>query len=403
METESRIDRTSPGVMTTAPLAELSAIEALAPSISSRSLEFESARRIPSELAKKLARAGLFRICIPKALGGAELHPSDFVRVIEALSRVDGSTGWCVMIGSLGGALSGWLPETVAREIFVTDPETILGGAVAPSGHAVPVDGGYLVSGHWQWGSGCQNCQWMAAGSLVMDGDKPRQNANGEPEIRLMFYPAQQGEILDTWDAAGLRGTGSHDFRINEVFIPAEHSLLMSTPPVANGVLYRFPIITLFALGPCSVSLGIAQRAVDELIKLAITKSPTFERRTLRQSQRVQAFVGEAMAAIRSARAFLHDAIAAACDLAADGQPLSLEMRRDVRLAAANAAWQSAKAVDLMYHAGGGSAIHSTSPLQRCFRDVHAITQHVLANQSVFEQAGAVYLGVENRDLALPL
>jgi alkylation response protein AidB-like acyl-CoA dehydrogenase len=118
------------------------------------------------------------------------------------------------------------------------------------------------------------------------------------------------------------------------------------------------------------------------------------------QSQRVQAFVGEAMAAIRSARAFLHDAIAAACDLAADGQPMSLEMR-DIRLAAANAAWQSAKAVDLMYHAGGGSAIHSTSPLQRCFRDVHAITQHVLANQSVFEQAGAGYLGVENRDAHL--
>jgi indole-3-acetate monooxygenase len=177
----------------------------------------------------------------------------------------------------------------------------------------------------------------------------------------------------------------------------------MSTPPVASGVLFRFPIITLFALGPCSVSLGIAQRAVDELIKLATIKSPTFERRTLRQSQRVQSFVGEAMAAIRSARAFLHDAIAAACDLAADGQPLSLEIRRDLRLAAANAVWQSAKAVDLMYHAGGGSAIHLTSPLQRCFRDVHAITQHALANQSVFEQAGAVYLGVENRDLALPL
>jgi len=375
------------------------AVQVLAPEIMARAQEFESLRRMPADMARTLAKAGLYRLLVPKHLGGAELNLHDYVQLIQQISHSDGSAGWCLMIGSLGGALAAWLPKDGAREIFASDPEVIIGGAAAPPGRARPVEQGYLVSGRWQWGSGSQNCSWMSGGSLIFDGERPRLLASGAPEIRLVFYPAHEGKILDTWDASGLRGTGSHDFQIEDLFIPEAHTLEMTASAVVERPLYQFPIVALFALGPCSVALGIARRAIDEFIELAANKSPTFERRTLAQSPRVQGFVAEAQAATRSANAFLHEAIDNAWEVTLSGGRLTLKARRDIRLAAANATWQSAKSVDLVYHAAGGSAVHSRSPLQRCFRDVHTITQHAFVNQSVFEQIGCSYLSTAATEL----
>jgi indole-3-acetate monooxygenase len=337
--------------------AELEAARALAPEVASRALEFEAARRLPADLARKFAEAGLFRITIPLRYGGAELHPRDFVRVLEEVARADGSAGWCLMIGATTAVLAGILPEATAREIYA-DRLVITGGAVAPTASAIPKQGGFIVSGRWQWGSGCQNCQWLVGGAIVTEAGQPRRTAQGEPEIRLMIFPAGAVEILDTWDSAGLRGTGSHDFIARDAFVPIERSLsLGNSEPTVPRPLYRFPFFGLLAIGVCSVSLGIARRAIDEFVGLAATKVPTWER-------------------------------------AAAGAIPAMDLRRDLRLAAANAAWQSVKAVDLMYHAGGGSAVHSKHPLQRCLRDVHTVTQHVMVNQSMYEQTGRMYLGI---------
>jgi len=373
----------------------LNAARALAPEISARASELESLRRLPADLARKFAEAGLFSTVIPKPWGGFELHPADTVRVIEEVSRADGSAGWCVMIGATTAVVAGFLPERWAREIYAADPLVITGGAVAPSGQARQADGGYMVDGRWQWGSGTQNCQWIGGGALVMDGDKPRRTAGGDIENRFMVFSADQVEILDTWNSSGLRGTGSHDFQVRQAFVPADRSVVLGIdPPVLDRPLYRFPLFATLASGVCAVALGLARRAIDEFLELALRKTPTFERRTLAESARVQAAVGEAEAALRSARAFLFDAIDAAWELAEAGSAPTMETRRDLRLAATNAAWQSAHAVDLMYHAGGGSSVHASSPLQRCFRDVHVVTQHIMVNSGVYDTAGRLYLGV---------
>jgi indole-3-acetate monooxygenase len=382
--------------------AELEKAQALAPEVESRAAEIESARRMPADLARKLAEAGLFRIVIPRVYHGAELHPIECVRVFEEIARADGSAGWCLMIGAVTAILAGFLPEHAAREIYGTDPSVITGGAVAPTGKATAVAGGYRVTGRWQWGSGTQNCSWIAGGTLVIDGQGVQRAGSGDAAIKLMMFSADQARILDTWYSSGLRGTGSHDFEVKDAFVPEERAIALGvTPPVLDAPLCRFPMFGMLALGLGAVGLGIARRAIDELVNLATTKKPTWERRTLAESSRVQADVAHAEAMIRSARSFLFDAIDAAWAPAAAGETPSIECRRDLRLAIANAAWESARAVDLMYNAGGGSSVHAASPIQRCFRDVHTITQHRMVNQGMFEETGRLYLGAGDASLYL--
>jgi indole-3-acetate monooxygenase len=382
---------------------ELEAARALAPEVIARADEIESVRRLPADLARRFADADLFRLAIPRVYGGGELHPADTVRVIEELSRADGSAGWCLAIGAATAILAGYLPEPSAREIYAADRGVITGGAVAPTGLATPVaGGGYRVTGRWQWGSGTQNCHWIVGGSLVMEGATPRRSPSGDPEIRLMIFSANQTEILDTWYSSGLRGTGSHDFQVTDVFVPEPRAFALGvTPPVVNAPLCRFPMFGFLALGLGAVALGVARRAIDELVKLAAGKKPTWERQTLAQIGRVQADVAHAEAMLRSARAFLFDAIDAVWSTVAAGAAPTDAERRDLRLAIANAAWESARAVDLMYNAGGGSSVHAASPLQRCFRDVHVITQHRMVAQAIFEETGRLYLGAGPASLFL--
>jgi indole-3-acetate monooxygenase len=376
-------------------LAELDAVDALAAEITARSAEVEAARRLPADLARRLAEAGLFRIMVPKEYGGAELHLIESVRVIEEVSRLDGSVGWCVMIGGSTGVLGGFLPERWAREIYAANPNVITAGATAPTAKATAVDGGYLVSGRWQWGSCVENCQWVCGAAVVHEDDEVRKLENGMPDARLMIFTADQVEVLDTWNASGLRGTGSHDFQVSRALVPDDRAIILGvSPPAVHRPLYGVPILATLGVVVCAVALGIARRAIDELIELGARKRPMGSLRLLLESSAVQERVAEAEAALRSARAFLFEAIEDAWAFSAAGEPLPLVEYTNLRVAAAHAAWQSAKAVDLMYHAGGGSSVHMTSPLQRCFRGVHVVTQHQRVNAKVFSIAGRLYAGL---------
>jgi alkylation response protein AidB-like acyl-CoA dehydrogenase len=372
---------------------ELDAARRFAPEIAERAREFEALRRLPAELAARLAQAGLFRMSIAEIYGGAERHPLEIVRVIEEVSRADGSVGWCVMIGQTTALLSGVIPERSARLIYGSDPDVITGGAAAPSGKAVAKDGGYVVDGRWQWGSGTQNCQWITGAATVLEEGSPRRTASGEPELRLMIFPAREVEILDTWDASGLRGSGSHDFQVRRGFVPTERALTWPVvAPAIERALYYFPFFGMFAVCVCSVSLGIARRALDEFVALASTKTAAWERLPLSQQARVQIAVAEAEVALRSARALLFETVESAWEVASALKLPSAALRRDLRLAAANVAWQAVNAVELVYHAAGGSAVHSSNPLQRCFRDVNVVTQHMMVNSAMYETTGRLFL-----------
>ena len=366
----------------------LETVRALAPALRAQSDRIEQERRLPMELVRTLARAGVFRLCIPRSLGGQEAEPATILAVLEELARADGSTGWCAMIGATSGLTSGYLPEGEARTIYGTSPDVVTGGVFAPTGSAVREDAAYRVTGRWRFASGCQHCDWLMGGCIVQDG--------GSPRARMVFFPVRDAEIIDTWTVSGLRGTGSHDMAVRDLRVPVARSVSITDDrPVAPGPLYAFPIFGLLAVGIAAVAVGIARGALDEIEHLATAKTPTGGRRLLAERPTVQAQIAEAEATAGAARAFLSEVVDEAWHAARAAGAIPVPVRARVRLAATHATAAAARAVDVAYTAGGGTAVYAESPLQRAFRDIHVVTQHMMVAPATWELAGRVLLGLE--------
>jgi alkylation response protein AidB-like acyl-CoA dehydrogenase len=371
----------------------LDAVRALGPSIAEQADAIDRERRMPAALVEALLHAGVFRMFVPKHLGGDELDPITACQVVEEVSRCDGASGWSVMIGACYGLFGGLLPDDAAKEIF-SFPGVVVAGAFRVNGVAQRVEGGYRASGRWPLGSGIMNATWGLGGCRVMEGDQPRLRPNGSPELRLLFFPRSHLEVLDTWHTSGLRGTGSHDYQVADLFVPERRTMWFSEPPVVAGPLYSMPAIALFATLIGSVSLGIARRAIDELRSLAGVKVPTRSANLLREKSPAQVQVGEAEGLLRAGRAFLHEALADAWQTAQKGEPISWEQRGTLWLAATQAAQQASRSVELMYRAGGASSPYTLNKIERCLRDVYAASQHICAATTNYEIAGQMLLGL---------
>jgi len=351
----------------------------------------EHERRVSPELSDTLARAGLYQLCVPESLGGQEAPPQVLVESVEALAVADAAPAWCVAVCATAGMLTAYLPADAAREV-AGGGDNVLGGVFAPMGRAVAHDGGFTVSGRWRFASNAENCDWLMGGCRVGDA----------PDVRLVLFPAQDAEVLDTWRVSGLRGTGSHDIAVEELVVPSAHTAsLISDRPVQSGPLYSFPPFGLLALSIAAVALGIARGALDDVAELASVKTPTMGTRTLAERPATQAQLAQAEAALRAARVLLYAAVDAAWEAARAGSAIPLALRVDLRLAATHAVTTSAAAVDAAYSLGGGSVIYESSPLQRRFRDVHAATQHMLVGPSTWELAGRALLGLDVDDSQL--
>jgi alkylation response protein AidB-like acyl-CoA dehydrogenase len=374
--------------------ALIEAARALAGPIFAARDQIEADRQLPAPLVAAMADAGLFRMLVPAALGGAELDPASYLRVVEELARVDGSAGWSVMICSNSAVASGYIGPAAAREIF-GDPRAIVGGSFIPRGRAVAVAGGYRLSGRWTMASGSPHCTWLTAGGAVFDGDRPRVRADGLAESVVAFVPREDCRIIDTWSVGGLRGTASHDFEVGEVFVPAERTFNVRWRAAQPGPLYAFPLISLLACSVSSVTLGIARGAIDALVALAGTKVPIASQELLRERASVQEQVGRAEALLGSGRAFLFEAVEAVWREVVAGREVSPAERARARLAAVHAATSASAAVDLMYTAGGTSSIYTSSPLERAFRDVHTATKQFLIQEQHYGTVGRVLLGME--------
>ncbi len=358
--------------------------------------EIERERRLPAPLVERLRALGFFSLWLARAFGGPELSLTDFARVIEALARSDGSVGWCVANAGGYARFSGFLPDAVARRIFVEE-RAVVAGNIGPIGKAAPVSGGYRVTGRWAYGSGITHSAWAVGGCVVLDeGGAPRQGPNGAMDTRIVFFPTAAAEVIDTWEVGGLRGTGSHDYRVADLFVPASHAVAgAGDDPRLPGPLYALPRHTAFAVPVAAVPLGIARAALDGLRELSAAKTPRIGSAVLRDRPAVQAAVGRAEALLRSARAFLFEACDDAWGAASGGVPLTLEQRALVRLACAQAAEAAKTVVQIAYDAGGGTSVYESCPLQRCFRDAHAAAQHVQVQSANFETGGRVLLGLD--------
>lgn len=382
---------------TTGHSAAQSAALKISPTLRARAEEIEKMRQLPQDLSQQFAAAGFYRMCVPEVYGGLELPPAETMQTIEILARADGASAWCVFIGATTGTVLAALPSHAAREIF-SHPETILAGVVAPRGKALAVDGGFQVSGQWQWGSGTQNADWVLAGCQVMRDGQPELLRNGATRTRMMLVPASEVEFLDTWYVSGLSGSGSTDFAIRNAFVPEDHVMSLGVGGPLPRPLYQFPQFGLLGMGIAAVALGLARAAIDELVELAGAKTSTGASRTLANRPGTQSEVALAEATLRSARAFYYEAIENAWQEALVGK-LTTPSRRDIRLATTHATRAAAETVDRMYHLGGGTSVYRSSPLQRIFRDVHVATQHIMVGPATLELTGRLLLGLET-DLA---
>jgi alkylation response protein AidB-like acyl-CoA dehydrogenase len=345
----------------------------------------EAERRLPEGLVAELRASGLFRAGAPRAVGAPEAPPAVTLRCAEAVARGDASTGWCVSIAATSSLLAGWLPPQGLAEAF-GDPEKVAAGVWAPRGRARPVDGGYRVSGRWAFCSGIMHSDHLFGGCMV-EGE-----GDGSPAVRVLGMPVGELEIVDTWRTSGLRGTGSHDAVADDVFVPGHRTLRLLDPPTADAQLYRFPIFAFFALSIAAAALGNARGAIEDLAELAAGKVGLGSSRTLAQRPATWAVVAQAEASLRAARALYYDAIEQAWAAAQAPEPVSVELRTGLRLAATHAVRIAADVTRDMYDLAGGSAIYEDSPLQRRFRDAHAATAHFQVNAATWELTGRLLL-----------
>lgn len=375
----------------------VAAAAALAPAIAACAEEIESERRLPASLVEAFREAGIFRLLMPGSCGGLEVEPATLVESIETIARADGAAGWNAMIGATSGMVLAYLPEETAQEV-AAGGRSIVGGVFHPRGRAVLSGDGYLATGRWPFASGCQHSDWLLGGCIVFDehSSAPRRQPDGAPLARMLLFPRRDVEIFDTWDTAGLRGTGSHDFAVDRVAVPAQRSVWFSSDPCREtGPLYAFPVFALLSFGIAAVALGIARAALDELHHLAIAKTATGTRRTLAERSATQAQVAKAEVLLEASRDHLLTRIDAAWRSVRAGRELDLRERARLRLAATHAVRSSAAAVDRAYETAGGTAVYESAPLARRFRDIHVATQHVMVAPATYELAGRVLLGLE--------
>ena len=365
----------------------LAAIGKLAPLVDEHRGAFDRDRRLPDLVFRALADAGLFRLWLPATMGGPELSPIEFMRVVEAASALDGSVGWIVANGAGMSRVAGYLSEATAREWFA-DSHAFIVSATGAVGSAEPVEGGYRVSGRWPFGSGAHHATRFMGLAAVKDSSQPP----------ICCYVARdQVTIHDTWHVSGLRGTGSCDFEISNAFVPADHTHDLTAPiPTQPGLVYRVPGLSIFPWSIAGAPLGIASGAMAAFAKLA-TKNKTRLGTTIRLQDReiVQSALGRSEAILGAARAFLAEAMTELAGSLDEGGERQMQARARLRTACAYAAEGATSIVQTLATEAGAIAIFETGSLERAVRDVQAAVKHIAMSPYAYVVAGRLRLGMD--------
>ena len=380
--------------MSTDAASYLEAARKLQPMIRAAAGEIEAARELPRPLFEALADAGLFHLAVPRAIGGAEIDLPTYVQLIEELGKADASTGWIVNQGAIFATYAARMPREVARAIWTDTPRSVVANTPAPSAQAVVVPGGFRVTGRQGFSTGCRHAAWIAPHAQIIDNGQVRLE-RGQPETRYMFVPVAEAELLDTWKVRGMRGTGTHHFAVQDVFVPAERTVLSATAPLLEpGPLYKIPRTLCFASGDAAVALGLARTCLETFFELAGSKTPRAMPALLRDQSMVQVQVGQAEAALRSGRAFLMETVRDVWTTVASSGALTLDQRATLRLATTHGIRLAAQVIDTVYNAAGATAAYDDHPIQRHFQDIHVITQHLQGRLAHYELVGRHILGL---------
>jgi alkylation response protein AidB-like acyl-CoA dehydrogenase len=367
----------------------IESLRLLAPLVAESREAFDRERRITDDVFRALCEAGLFRLWLPQALGGPELSPLDFMRVVEAAAALDGSVGWLVGNGGGMSRVGGYLDRAVVGGWFA-DAATFVVAATGAVGAALPVEGGYRVTGRWPFGSGASH------GTHFMGLARTPAEEGREPPPMACYFDRAQVIFHDTWHVSGLRGTSSCDFEARDVFVPHDriHSF-MSLTPTQPGTVYRLPPLSAFAWTVAVVPLGIARGAMDAFADLSSRKGRQGAAAMLRDREPVQAAFGRVQTLHRAARALLVESMTELMAATDAGGDRLVGARVAFRAAAAHAAETAGRIVESLAAEAGAVSIFESCPIERAQRDVQAAMKHVAMNPGTYGVAGRVGLGLD--------
>jgi indole-3-acetate monooxygenase len=363
--------------------------------ISAAADEIERTQRFPEALLERLHDSRLYRMLLPRSTGGDQIEPTIYMAAIEELAGHDGSIAWNVFGANSAALIAAYLEPAAAHAIFA-DPRSVVAWGPPNTSRAQAVEGGYRLTGRWDFGSGCRQARWIGAHCHVVEKDGAlRLNRFGQPTVRTLLFPASEVTLLDNWQTIGLRGTASESYRVDDLFVSEAFSSTREDPTLRRerGPLYAFTMQGLYATGVAAAASGMARAMLSEFIALAARKSPRGLNR-LADSAVVQAEVARAEARLGSARAYLVETLTTIHARADEVAPIEMADRARVRLACTNAIHAATDVADFAYKAAGVDAIFPGSPFERRFRDMHTLSQQIQARGAHFEAVGQILLGV---------
>ncbi len=361
---------------------------ALRPLIEGSGDEIARGRRLTAPVVAALVDGGFYRMLLPRSLGGAELPPPVFMQVLLEIATADASTAWCLGQCGVCAMIAAYLDRDAAREIFAARPGILAWGQPAPV--ACRVEGGYRVTGSWTFASGCRQAGWLGAHVPVIAAD-------GAAILRTMLFPVASATLHDVWDVIGLKGTGTDNYSVSDLFVPERFSAARDDPAERReaGPLYRFSTATMFALGFAAVALGVARAMLDAATGAARGKKSSGVKHAMRDNHAVQSQIGRCEARLRCARAYLFGCAEEIWRDLARASALTMEHRIAIRLASTWTIHEAAAVVDAAYHMMGATSVFGAQPFERRFRDIHAIAQQAQARDIHYESVGQFLLGLE--------
>ena len=369
----------------------------LAPVLAAASDDIERNRELPVPIVAALIQNGMFRLLQPRFLGGAELDPMTYIRVIEEIAQVDASTGWCVEQANGCSMVAAFLDPGVAQEIFGPADGIVAWGPVGPA-ELRAVDGGFRLTGAWNFASGSHHASWLGAHVAMHGADgEPLRRPDGGEILRTLLFPKSRATMTDIWHVVGLLGTGSDRYTVDDLFIPEQYTAVRDpqVAPRQPGRLYSFSSSNLYAAGVAAVALGIARGMINDFTELGQGKTPRASRQRLCENQVMQSQLAQAEARVRSARAFLLDGFAESWEAVGKTGELSLQHNTMMRLASTWAIQQAREVVNTLYHGAGATAIFDDRPFERRLRDMHTASQQAQGRQAHFETIGRILFGLE--------
>jgi len=379
------------------------AAAALQPVIRGYHGEIEREQRLPKALVEQFHAAGFYSLVMPRALGGLQADPLTYVRVVELLAEAAGSAGWNVANNSIGQLVTLGLPDEGVHEIYGQRPDTVIAGtAVMGGGRALPVDGGYRVSGRWPFGTGCQESSWMLGSFQIFDGDQPRRSPDGSSVYWRGLFARSEARIVEgSWDVAGMRATGSFDWTVDDVFLPERRTMVHAGVPLDNqwshwsGVSYALPAQAWVGPHHSAVITGICRAGINAMIELAGAKTPRGRSERLCDNPQVQDAIGRADSILNAGRAYRTAMVTEVWNTVAAGEETTLEQRARCRMAAANAADSARTAMDLVYRQGGSTSYKRESRLAECWRDLHVVGQAVTVMPEWYPIGGRALMNMD--------